>query len=282
MKPKYIRVVSDLHLEQYVGTRAEVLRNKFIPHDEQDAESVLVLAGDISSKPSQLLEFLREVEKFFFHVIYIAGNHEFYNHEMKEWSEDLNASLKDGPFDDPENPKTTFETLNVGCKEFENVRIIYGTLWADGGHTLWHQSQVGRYLTDFRIIRIGEQRFTVQDMMGIHKRQKNQIQKFLEQPFDGITIVATHHVPSYKLCHPRFGDDCNGGFASNCDAMLHSPNNPSVWIHGHTHDEIDRMVGDTRVICNPSGYRHETDPEYHNFHPVFIDLANPKGHHVNG
>jgi predicted phosphodiesterase len=276
VKPKYIRVVSDTHLEQWVGQRAEVLRNKFIPHDERDVDSVLVLAGDISSKPSQLIDFLREVEKFFLHVIYFPGNHELYNHEMISWSENLKASLKSGPFEDPENPKTSFETLNVGCKEFENVRIIYGTLWADGGPSLWHQSQVGKYLTDFRIIQLGTHRFTVRDMIGIHNRQKKQIQDFLEVPFDGTTIVATHHLPSYKLCHPRFGDDANGGFASNCEDLLDRDFSPDVWIHGHTHDTIDKEMLGTRIICNPSGYYFETDPTFHQFAPKFLDLENVK------
>jgi len=27
-----------------------------------------------------------------------------------------------------------------------------------------------------------------------------------------------------------------------------------LWIHGHTHESFDYMVGDTRIVCNPRGY----------------------------
>lgn len=65
MRLKYIRVCSDLHLEQFYGQREELLAAKFIPEDERDAESVLALAGDISSKFDQLVNFIRAVEKRF-------------------------------------------------------------------------------------------------------------------------------------------------------------------------------------------------------------------------
>ena len=35
------------------------------------------------------------------------------------------------------------------------------------------------------------------------------------------------------------------------------------WIHGHTHDACDYMIGDTRVLCNPRGYiGHERDASF--------------------
>lgn len=277
MKPKYSRVVSDLHLEQYQGMPAEALRIKFIPPHENDRNSILVLAGDISSKPTQLLEFLREVEKFFLHVIYVPGNHEFYGHRIDVWSENLKAALKSGPFDDPENPKISFATIHMEYKEFENVRFIFGTLWGDGGKSLKERALVGDGLRDFYVVKTkGEERFTVPAMMDIHGRQKKQLQEFLKKPFDGVTIVVSHHMPSYRLCHPRFGTTLNGGFASDCDSILAADNAPDVWIHGHTHDSIDGRYWNTRVVCNPSGYYYENDVRFKVFRPVFIDLENPK------
>ena len=32
---------------------------------------------------------------------------------------------------------------------------------------------------------------------------------------------------------------------------------PKLWIHGHTHDRCDYVIGDTRVIANPFGYPKE-------------------------
>ena len=60
-----------------------------LPADPQDAESVLVLAGDVSADPNQLLEFLRLVEVRFRKVIYIPGNHEYYRHEYHAWNKTM-------------------------------------------------------------------------------------------------------------------------------------------------------------------------------------------------
>ena len=27
-----------------------------------------------------------------------------------------------------------------------------------------------------------------------------------------------------------------------------------LWTHGHTHEDFDYMVGETRIVCNPRGY----------------------------
>ena len=273
MKPRYIRVISDLHLEQYTGQSAESLRLKFIPPDERDAESVLVLAGDISSKLPQLVDFLREVEKFFPRVYYLGGNHEPYGSDLLKWAADFRAAMTPGPFDDPTNPRTAFATLDVGYEELENVRIIWGTLWADGGGSLYDQAMVGRGLRDFFVIRMGDRRFTVPDMMAINKRHKADIKRYLQQPFDGVTVVVTHHLPSYRLCHPRFGTEINGGFASNCDDILASDYAPALHIMGHTHDRIDTTLWKTRIVCNPSGYYFETDRRYNNYQPaLFIEI----------
>jgi len=30
--------------------------------------------------------------------------------------------------------------------------------------------------------------------------------------------------------------------------------NIKVWVHGHMHDPVDYMIGETRVLANPRGY----------------------------
>jgi len=265
MKPRYIRVVSDLHLEQYSGKAASFLLEHFVPQDPRDAESVLALAGDISSDQQQLLAFLVEADKRFQRVYYIPGNHEFYGHQLAEWGEILLG-------DDLRH--TAYSRLDVGCEELENVRIIFGTMWADGGKDGWERTQVGKYLRDFRVIRMGNRIFDVEDMQELHAKQRAQLVEHLKKPFNGVTVVMTHHMPSYALCHPRFGTDCNGGFASAMDFVLEAPFAPQVWIHGHTHDSIDTRKNGVRIVCNPSGYYFENDARYKNFIPKFLDLEN--------
>jgi predicted phosphodiesterase len=158
--------------------------------------------------------------------------------------------------------------------EGQKIRIAFGTLWADGGHSLEEQAKVGQGLADFYLIQKDGRRFTVQDMMVWHKKQKAALVSFLRQEYDGKTIVITHHMPSYRLCHPRFGNEINGGFAADCDDILASDYAPDIWVHGHTHDQINRQLDRTRVVCNPRGYTREWETEFNKFgaNPVFIDL----------
>ena len=78
----------------------------------------------------------------------------------------------------------------------------------------------------------------------------------LADPFDGTTVVITHHTPSPKSVHPRYaGDALNAAFSSNLEHLMIGSKAPALWIHGHTHDSYDYVVnGCTRVVANPRGY----------------------------
>lgn len=264
---KYLRIASDLHLEAWKGRNIDTLIIDFLPADPRDKDSILILAGDISSDPNQLMGFLFAAEKKFEQVIYVAGNHEAYRHDLNAW----NDTMRDR-FQTLEN---TFAVNLSDVKTFEHsgIRFVVCALWGDGD-TVEKQLWVDRGLNDFRVIRNGESRFTVYDMMDIHKRQKKELVNFLKTPFGGKTVVVTHHMPSYRLCHPRFDNEINGGFASNCDDILAYDHAPVIWIHGHTHDTGDGKLWSTRIICNPAGYRGEWDTPFNQYiaAPKFVEL----------
>jgi hypothetical protein len=271
MKPAYLRVVSDLHLEQFYGQYEEVLVRQFVPEDERDSSSVLLLAGDISSKPDQLIAFLQILEGRFQHVFFVEGNHETYSHDMDEWNKVMTERIS------VETTNVKFNAGKMNCEEMDGWRLIYGTLWADGGKTPEEQYIVSRRVADFRAIKKSGECFKVTDMMAIHQQQKNDLEVFLQRPFEGKTVVMTHHLPSYKLCHPRFGTEFNGGFASDCDFLLESEYAPSLWVFGHTHDSKEVCIGKTLTVSNPAGYRSETGGgAFNQFGPKFIALNNTK------
>lgn len=274
---KHIRIASDLHLEQYGGTPETALSKRFIPPDDRDAESLLVLAGDISSVGFQLTNFIATTERRFAHVIYVPGNHEFYGSEMYEWVEDTQKRFADSLIN------TSAAWMHFEEKIIEGVRFVYGTLWGDGGHSLSDLSKVGRGLRDFYVIRynnprIGVHRFTALHMQELHKEQKEELKEILETPFDGKTVVISHHLPSRRLVHPRFvpsdgSDGINGGFVGDCDDILAYDSAPALWIHGHTHDTSeDGKLWKTQIRCNPAGYYFEKDATHHRFQPMFFEI----------
>jgi hypothetical protein len=124
------------------------------------------------------------------------------------------------------------------------------------------------------VIKKDGKRYTVGDMKLLHKEQRGKLEYFLNMPFKGKTVVATHHMPSYRLCHPRFGTEANGGFASNCDRILASDIAPHLWVHGHTHDTIDTKLWNTRIVCNPMGYHMEWGSVFTIYGPKFITIEN--------
>lgn len=259
MSFKYIRLHSDLHLEQCLGSDPSDLCDQLIPVDVTDADSLLVLAGDISSKMDQLVLFLEFAAKRFEHVLYVAGNHEFYGNELHSWYKKLHARK-------PSIPNVTLASPGMSSVELGGVRFIHGTLWGDGGPTLQDRAKTGQGLRDFYVIKLAEgnsyRRFTVMDMIEEHANQKRQLRELLEWPFDGPTVVVTHHLPSRRLISPRFwpsdgSDGINGGFAGDCDNIIAGDLAPKLWLHGHTHDLIDTHLWKTRVLCNPSGYFYE-------------------------
>jgi hypothetical protein len=288
---KHIRVASDLHLEAFSGRNAETLAIDFLPADERDAESILVLAGDISSDPNQLLAFLNACCKRFPKVYYVAGNHEWYRHDYVHYTKELQLAIHNHQTVHGALTNLEYALDEVCYEELEDLklRFIFAPLWADGGPTLGDRGQVGFYLNDFRLITMpghGDpnyrqipRKFSVDDMIAIHKRQKAGIEEYLKQPFDGRTVVITHHLPSRRLVSARFwpgngSDGANGGFASDCDNMI-AVNEPWLWIHGHTHDTIDTKLWETRIVCNPAGYRGEWATPHNEFMQPPFDPANP-------
>ena len=60
-------------------------------------------------------------------------------------------------------------------------------------------------------------------------------------------IVVTHHVPSHELLAPEFtGSPLNGAFT--VDLTDYITNNPiDYWIYGHSHRNIDKIIGGQNV-----------------------------------
>jgi hypothetical protein len=95
-----------------------------------------------------------------------------------------------------------------------------------------------------------------------HSASRQWLAERLVEPFDGRTVVVTHHLP-HKLSIDRqfHRNPLNPAFASHMPELVRPPVN--LWIHGHTHCSCDYEVEGTRVLCNPRGYGpHEINPAF--------------------
>ncbi len=124
-----------------------------------------------------------------------------------------------------------------------------------------------------------------QDTLNDHLASRAWLADELERPFDGLTVVITHHAPHVLSIHPRHaGSALNAGFASDLTRLLHKAD---LWLHGHVHDSFDYRIGKCRVVANPAGYclnrksvseASEVELENQLFHPdLVLDAGSVSG-----
>lgn len=108
------------------------------------------------------------------------------------------------------------------------------------------------FLRDHAVIRTSGRKFTPDDARRIHRVSRDWLARQCAVPFDGKTVVVTHHGPHWNSVVSRYQKDLvSAGFASHLEPLLA---NVDYWIHGHIHDSVDYQVGRTRVVANPRGY----------------------------
>lgn len=248
-----LNILSDLHLSR-----------QGLPIPQTDAD-IIILAGDIA-RPKEALEWARGFSK---PVLYVAGNHEFYGGNLASTANDLQAL----------SAETNIHILDNTEMVLHGIRFLGSTLWSDfnlyGAGAIREQAitEALAFIRDFSRIETGAspaQTFSPSDMEALFNANRLWLQNKLDQPFDGPTVVITHHAPSPKSIHPRFeGSLINNCFVSDSEYLMGSER-VVLWIHGHTHDSFDYQVKGTRVVCNPRGYAKDGVNENAAFNPELV------------
>lgn len=247
-----ILVLSDLHLE-FMERDHPSVPEEFIRSLDPTVD-VVVLAGDITI--GALLK--KHLELFRAHfvrsdILYVPGNHEYYGSTF----EHVHTTLSNFE-EDVEN----FHWLRPGVTvERDGQRFLGATLWYDNDTardsylrtvTPARQHEAGMRWSDFRHIGDPENIFTEaaahEDWLRRYVRKGD--------------IVVTHMLPSTMCVTPRWAkSDTNCFFVNDLDDVLFNEQ-PGLWIHGHTHDSCDHVIGATRVVCNPHDYHPNQQPEF--------------------
>ena len=213
-------------------------------------------------------DFLKRCSFQFPHVIYIAGNHEFYHGRWK-------ASLQHLRDECAKFPNVYF--LENDTKVINDVTFIGATLWTDcnkGDPLTLHA--LTDMMNDYRIIRNDELGFTKlrpAHSAQRHKQTMSYLKAVLPDLKDSKVVVVGHHAPSFNSVHDRFKKDTlmNGGYASDLSEFILNHPEIVLWTHGHMHDPNDYMIGATRILCNPRGYAGH-DPHAEHFKLLFTDI----------
>ena len=174
-----------------------------------------------SEKAGDILVLAGDIGYIGDEMIVVPGNHEFYKYY------DI-ASLQEGELVQiRSNVKVYYNAIvNMG-----DVDMILSTLWAHIPLQEAFATESG--VTDFhRIMFEGE-------LLSFEQFNKE--------------LVVTHHVPSFQLSSPDFkGSRINGAFVSNEDDFIETCG-ADYWIYGHSHWNIDKLIGRTQCVSNQLG-----------------------------
>ncbi|MHA6692524.1 metallophosphoesterase [Devosia sp. A449] len=249
-----IWLISDLHME------TSTFQLPPVPHGAK----VLVVAGDVSEDVVMSIETVaRWQESTRLPVIFVPGNHDFYGRDIDNFEmQQRNGSLSDFA-------EYGLYVLHSGqTAVIAGTRFVGATLWTDfaiAGDIMKAGYWFNQQMPDRAAIDIGLKRISARDLRREHQRQLTAIENVLQVPFDGPTVVVTHHAPHPKsLRNPQQPDVMDGSFGSDLTSTI-MRYRPNAWLHGHVHQSYDYMIGDTWVVCNPRGYltpRHNGNPEF--------------------
>lgn len=275
---KFIRLVSDVHLDFDIR-RAQQLTKKatfqeamescwlppLMPGDE---DTCLVIAGDIWYERRFLTKFyadgeswLAKVAKRFKYVIFVLGNHDYWDtnvlYEPTKIKEELKAQGITNAF-----------LLEKDAITLENVKFVGGTLWTDfkRGDPLV-MGTAPSMMNDYRFMRYGAAygKCHPNHLYEIFMNTKKFIFENVKREGDQYVFVVTHMAPSWNSIAPHFRAEIMSNYLYFSDLekrIAADGKDIDFWAHGHIHWPADYLLGKTRVLCNPRGYAMEAMPDF--------------------
>lgn len=215
---------------------------------------IVILAGDIAAGTGGM----RWAAETFagLPVAYVAGNHEFYNHDHAALIAEFRATAA----------ATGIRFLDGDAWALtvrgRSLRLLGATAWTD--YQLYGpavapvtQQRAAELMYDHKRITFAGHLFRPEDAAGLHAAAIGWLDAELARVHDGPTVVVTHHAPAPDSVAPRFrGDSLSPAFASDLTALIRR-HAPPLWVHGHTHHNVDYPIGTTRVVSHQWGYPGE-------------------------
>jgi Icc-related predicted phosphoesterase len=246
--------ISDLHLKK------EELEGSLGLRPPSGADVAVVL-GDLGGSLAENLRWCATHLRPFLPVVYVPGNHDFHwqgvakaSAEGRKLARSLGVHYLDG------------DTAVVA-----GARFTGGTFWSDFavdmfGDRAAPEENVRRNMeaalgkADYNRIFVDDRalhRLRPWHTAAIHERTKGFVRRTLATPFDGPTVVLTHHGVLPEVTQPGYEASPTHPSYTSDQRELILKHRPALWLHGHVHHFHETRVGDTLVACNPRGFAGE-------------------------
>lgn len=253
-----IGLISDFHMESMLGASPEKILDRFMDFlPPAESFDVIVAAGDMGYTRS-VIPVLKAIQDFLkTKVVFVPGNHEFYDCGMAHPFQKSLKALQD------EAEASDICLLHNQAVDFPDFGVsVWGSPWyTDFSRTEEDVSGIGiadyykTWVEDGSIVR----RITPKDHVAMNLAAQGSLQEWLSKCIErGLKpVVATHWGPSEKGAHGMFpkDDKISAYFTTDYLDRNHWRFPPgSVWMHGHTHFNVDCQVGNVRLCTNQLGY----------------------------
>ena len=281
-----IKLVSDLHLEfsdiNIVNDQdydvlilggdiciAQDLHDHPEPNNTADQAAIAngTGLGRRQMTAQRFRDFFKRCSFQFPHVIYIMGNHEFYNGKFYAGIDYMREELAKYP---------NIYMLEQDTKIIDDVVFVGGTLWTNmNKRDPLTMHAIETMMNDFRIIRNDFRSYAPMSALDVairHDKTLAYIKLVLAENKDKKCVVVGHHSPSFQSVHSMYKHDTlmNGGYHSDLSEFILDHPQIVLWTHGHTHYPFDYKIGETRVVCNPRGYQNDGYDEETGWNPNIL------------
>lgn len=220
--------------------------------ENTEGADVLILAGDVyeaidlpfGSEHHYVRTFFDSVSTQFKHVLWVAGNHEFYGTSI-EWGISLIRKWIE----------------HCGWKNvhfLEKESILIDDVWFHGT-TLWTSLKNADPLVTQQVV-LGIEDFRYIEGLNGLTFYANHIEslRWLKDAVipDKKNVVITHHQPCDLSIDPMFiMNPVSYGYFTELSEYIFDHQEIKYWCAGHTHRKLYYTIDDTRVVCNPRGYK---------------------------
>ncbi|MHB1491445.1 MAG: cyclic-phosphate processing receiver domain-containing protein [Cellulomonas sp.] len=253
-----IALYSDLHLE--------FMRDKpWQPPVSALKADVIILAGDIGYG-TMGLEWARNLlSRTDAHIIFVAGNHEFYGYYMDAKMQAIRdfCGAPNGWTGDSENHRLHF--LENDAVEINGVRFLGAMMWSDfrlygeDEHQANSMQKAKSGINDYHKIRGQDGNpLDPRETVRLHNETAAFIDAELAKPFDGKTVVVTHFAPHRGAIAPEhLGNKLTPYFVADMSWLMEK-HSIDLWVYGHTHNSTDFVAENgCRVVSNQRGSVHD-------------------------